>query len=377
VSTRRIPRWAIAVAMIALLVVAAIIAGPPASEAPLDPASTARDGLRGVQELLQGTGAQVEVSLDPPVDTSTRGFVPLDRLPARDRETWLEWTRGGGTLVVADPGSPLHGLDPGAGAGLAGALGATPRLPACDLPALAAVGEVVHTGWRGFVVPTDGTGCFPVGDEGDAWLVVRPEGAGNVIALGSADPFTNGRLDRGDNAVLAAALLAPAPGDRVVLVPRPAVGEGDTTLLDLVPTRTWRGLSILLVALVLGVLWRSRRLGLPVADRLPPVVPAAELARSVAGLLQRARSRDGAAGQLRASARREVADRLGAATATTPDDLVDLVVARTAVERPIAHLGLVDAPVDDDRALVEVARAVAAVRHASETGLPSPQEGSR
>jgi hypothetical protein len=365
----RVPRWALAASMVGVLVLAVVLVGPPAGETPLDPASTAADGLRGVRDLLEGSGVQVDVSLEQPVDISTRAFVPIDRLTAADRAGWLDWVRAGGTLIVADPGSRLHGLPP-AGGGLAGALGATPRAPACDLPALAAVEQAVHAAWRGYEVPTDGDACFPVGEDA-AWLVVRPEGRGTVVALGAADPFTNGQLDRADNAVLAAALLGPSPDDRLVIVPRPAVGGGDTTLVDLVPTRIWHGLLLLLVAAVLGVLWRGRRLGPPVADRLPPVVPAAELARSVADLLQRAGSRDGAARQLRANARRDVGTGLGAPAGTEPTALVELLADRTGLDATTASLALLDTPVGDDRGLVDVARAAREARRAAGSGLPA------
>jgi hypothetical protein len=362
------------VAMVGLLVAAAVVAGPPASETPLDPDSTASDGLRGVRDLLTQVGVDVEVSLERPIDISAKVFVPLDLLGTERREALLDWVREGGTLVVADAGSPLHGLAAG-GTGLAGALGATPRPPACDLVALAEVDEVVHAGWRGLEVPDGADSCFPIGDDGEAWMVVRPEGDGTLVALGSADPFTNGQLDRADNAVLAAALLGPAPGDRLVMVPRPPVGEGETGLLDLVPVRVWRGLAVLLVAATLGLLWRSRRLGPPVAERLPPVVPAAELARSVAALLQRAHSRQGAADQLRSGARREVAQRLGAGTTAGGLELAALVSARTAVDAETARLGLVDHPVEDDDSLVAVARAAAEVRRATDVGVPAPDGG--
>jgi hypothetical protein len=370
VRRRRFPRWLVAVAMVGLLVAATLITGPPGSTAPLDPDSTASDGLRGVRDLLTEVGVDVEVSLERPVDISTKVFVPLDLLGTQRRDDLLAWVRDGGTLVVADPGSPLHGLTSG-GAGLAGALGATPRRPNCDLEGLDEVGEVLHSGWRGFEAPDGAVACFPVGDD-QAWLVVRREGEGTVIALGSADPLTNGQLDRADNAVLAAALLGPAPGDHLVVVPRPAVGEGDTGLLDLVPTRIWRGLAVLFVAVVLAALWRSRRLGPPVAERLPPVVPSAELARSVAGLLQRAHSRQGAADQLRAGARREAAERLGAAPMSRPADLVALATTRTTIDPDVARTALLDGPVDDDQTLVAVARASAETRRASlRTGEPA------
>jgi hypothetical protein len=359
---RRPPRWAVAVAMTALLVLAAVIAGPPGTDEPLDPDSVAPEGLRGVRDLLEAVGVETDVSLDLPVDMSTKLFVPVDRLGERRHEAIAAWVREGGTLVVADPTSRLHGLG-SSPPGFEGVLGATPRQPACSLDAVEEVDEVVHAGWTGLTVPDGATGCFPVGDEA-AWLVARQEGAGTIVALGSATPFTNRQLDRADNAVLAASLLGAAPGDRVVFVPLPPLGEGDATLLDLVAPRVWRGLGVLLVASLLGVLWRSRRLGPPVPERLPPVVPAAELARSVAGLLQRAHSRQGAAAQLRVDARREVGARLGAAGSASGEDLVQLAVARTEVAPDVARTALVDGPVDDDNGLVEVARATGTLRRA-------------
>jgi hypothetical protein len=347
---------------VALLVLAAVIAGPPATDEPLDPDSVAPEGLRGVRDLLQTVGVQTDVSLDLPVDMSTILFVPVDRLGERRHEAIAAWVRDGGTLVVADPSSRLHGLG-SSPPGFEGAFGATPRTPACPLEALAEVDEVVHADWSGLTVPDGATGCFPIDDEA-AWLVARPEGAGTIVALGSAAPFTNRNLDRADNAVLAASLLGAAPGDQVVFVPRPPLGEGDATLLDLVAPRVWRGLGVLLVASLLGVLWRSRRLGPPVPERLPPVVPAAELARSVAGLLQRAHSREGAAAQLRVHTRREVGARLGAPGSASGEELAQLAVARTEVPPDVARTALVDGPVPDDGELVEVARAAGTLRRA-------------
>jgi hypothetical protein len=371
---RRLPRWALAAPAVALLVAAAVLAGPPAGDAPLDPTSVAPDGLRGVRDLLAEMGVESDVSLDPPVDTSTNVFVPVDLLDRARRQALLAWADTGGTLVVADPGSPLHGLT-ATGRGLAGFVGGTARTPACDVGGLADVGEVLHAGWVGYEVPDGGTACFPLGEEGEAWLVVQAVGEGTIVALGSADPFTNAQLDRTDNAVLAATLLGAAPGDRLVVVPRPPVGEGDRGLLDLVAPRVWRGLGLLLLAVLLGLAWRGRRLGPPVAERLPPVVPAAELARSVAALLQRAGSRDGAARLLRERARRDVVAGLRADPTTSPEDLVHLLTARTGLPEATARTALVaEGGGDEDERLVAVARAAAATRAAAVRGLPSRQD---
>jgi hypothetical protein len=368
---RRVSTSVVVVAMLILLVIAAVVAGPPASPGPpLDPDSTAPDGLRGVRDLLETVGVTSEVALEAPADTAARVFVPVDVLGTERRDALEDWVRRGGTLVVADATSPLHGLEP-TGTGLAGILGATPRRAECELAAVDTVSEVVHAGWTGLEVPEQGAAaCFPTG-EGAAWLVVRTQGEGTVVALGSADPFTNGQLDRGDNAVLAAALLGPAPGGELVVVPRPPVGEGETGLLDLVAPRVWRGLGLVGLGVLLALLWRGRRLGPPVPERLPPVVPAAELARSVAGLLQRARSREGAAAHLRRQARRATADRLGAASTTSADALAHLAATRTGVDPELARTALVDVDVDDDEGLVAVARATVALRRATDTGLPA------
>jgi hypothetical protein len=181
---RRPPRWVLAVAMTALLVLAAVITGPPATDEPLDPDSVAPEGLRGLRDLLEAVGVQTDVSLDLPVDMSTKLFVPVDRLGERRHEAIAAWVRDGGTLVVADPTSRLHGLG-SSPPGFEGVLGATPRRPACALDAVEEVDEVVHAGWSGLTVPDGATGCFPIGDEA-AWLVARPEGAGTIVALGSA-----------------------------------------------------------------------------------------------------------------------------------------------------------------------------------------------
>jgi hypothetical protein len=369
-ARRPLPRWALALAGVALLVVAALVAGPTDGEVPLDPDGVGPEGLRGLREVLAEVGVHTDVALDPPADTDVRAFVPVDLLNRARREDWRGWVERGGLLVVADPASPLHGLA-ATGPGLADLVGATARAPGCDALASRGVAEVRHGSWVDLEVPDDARwACFPAGDgTATAWAVARPVGAGTVVALGSAAPFTNGALGRADHAVLAAALLAPAPGDRVVLVPRPPVGEGDEALLDLVAPRVWRGLGLLALATLLTLLWRGRRLGAPVTEPLPPVVPAAELARSVAGLLQRADDRAGAAAALRRALRRDVTEVLGAPAGTPPDRLAASLAARLpSLPADLVDTALVDRPVDRDEDLVHVARAVETCRSALRAG---------
>ncbi len=357
---------------LAALVAAVLVLGPPPSGQPLDPDGVDPSGLRGLVEVLTALEVEVEVADAPPEQATTRVLVARDRLGADGREALLAWVEAGGTLVIADPTSPLHGL---ATVGSDQLVGRSARAPVCEL--LPEVAEVRQGDWEGLEVPPDAEACFPIGDGAGAWLVARPRGDGRLVALGSAEPLTNARLDEADNAVLAASLLGPAPGDRLRIVPpAPLAGDaGDDGLLALVADRVWWSLGLLALALVLAVLWQARRDGPVVTEQLPPVLPSAELARSLAGLLQRTGGRQDAADRLRRQARRTVRHACALPTGQPPEALVGAVVDRGLLVLPDARLALVHAPVPDDDALLAVATAVHRLRTAlaiPTTRRPSP-----
>ncbi|MFU8839855.1 MAG: DUF4350 domain-containing protein [Nitriliruptoraceae bacterium] len=346
---------------LAALVAAVLVLGPPPSGQPLDPDGVDPGGLRGLVEVLTALDVDVEVADTPPDEAGTRVLVARDRLGADDREALLAWVEAGGTLVVADPTSLLHGLER---VGSDQLVGRSARAPACAL--LPEVREVRQGDWEGLEVPAGAEACFPIGDGAGAWLVAQPRGAGRLVALGSAQPLTNALLDEADNAVLAASLLGPSPGDRLRIVPptrRPG-DVGDDGLLALVADRVWWLLGLLALALVLAVVWQARRDGPVVREQLPPVLPSAELARSLAGLLQRSGGRQDAADRLRRQARRTVRHACGLPTGQAPEALVGAVVDRGLLAPDDARLALVPAPVPDDGALLAVATAVHRLRAA-------------
>ena len=99
----------IGIAVSLALVVAALLAGQGSSGegAPLSPTSTAPDGLRGLVLLLESFGSPVGTEHAVP-DANTRvALLARDGLDDRSREDVRSWVRAGGTLVVADPESPL------------------------------------------------------------------------------------------------------------------------------------------------------------------------------------------------------------------------------------------------------------------------------
>lgn len=360
-ATRRSGRrWLLVIAALVLLAGSALVLAPPPAGAPLDPDNPGPDGLMGLVELLETVDVDVDVSTNIPSDTSTKSFVPVDQMRDERREEWRDWVRDGGTLVVAGDQAPLHGFAP-AGEVVAPGFGDTERAPACEL--LPDVEVVSHGDWRGLEVPDEGIGCFPLDRPDVAWLVERSLGEGRVLALGSADPLTNAALDQADHAALAASLLGPAPGERLRVVPRPEPGEAEVGLTALVAPSVWWGLLLAGLAVIAAAVWRGRRLGPPVAERLPPVVQSAELARSVAGLLQRTGDRQAAAQRLRRRARRDAGRHLGGAVTGQDVALVEQLVGRAGVARSDAELAVLDGPVADDAALVEVAEAVRRMRH--------------
>ena len=217
VTTSRTRQLLTAALGLVALVAAVLTLGPPPSGQPLDPDGVDPGGLRGLVEVLERLDVDVRVGAGVPEDVEARVLVARDRLGQTDRDELLAWVEAGGTLVVADPSSPLHGL---ARVGSDQFLGRSARAPDC--PLLGEVGQVLQGGWEGFEVPAGARSCFPVGDGDGAWLVVSARGSGQLVALGSPDPFTNGLLDEADNAVLAASLLGPAPGARLRVVPTAA-----------------------------------------------------------------------------------------------------------------------------------------------------------
>lgn len=362
----------LAIVGIAAAVLAAYLAGPGAVTGPdYDPRSTQAGGTAGILDVVRSTGSAVDVASDVPAslrEETSAVLVLVDGMSTSERDTLRGWTEGGGRLVVADPSSPLVDLElaGGLGTGLVGPV----RLPA-RCPLLSEVGSVLASDWATFEVPEDASGCFPTA--GGAWLVRRPVGAGEIIALGGPDALTNRRLAHGDNAVLAVHLLAPEPGSRVVVVPLPRPGSGDASLVDLVPDRVLHLLGGLVGLFALTAWWRGRRLGAPVREPLPLRVPGAALVDGVGDLLQRAGDRAGAAAALRGGLRRDLEPILGLG----PETPLELVVARAAARTGLEHDAIVaaldDRPVEDDAALLQLARAAALVRRrAARQGTPGP-----
>ncbi|HUH06604.1 MAG TPA: DUF4350 domain-containing protein [Egibacteraceae bacterium] len=351
-------RWAPLAALFAFIVAAAVIGGPPQEHGPpLDPRSSDPLGTKALADLLGELGAEVRVEAEPQEGAGGTALLLFDDLDEDRAERLEAWVRAGGTLVLADPHSPLAPRIRGS-ADIGGLSGSIAKR--CDLAALEGVERVAAPGSTVLEAPAGGVGCFPRGE--GHWLVVTEQQDGAVVALGGWESLVNANLGEADNAVLAAALLAPRPGGIVTFLRPPLPGEGQATLGDLVAPRVRLSMLQMAAAFVLAAAWRARRLGLPVIEGQPVQIPGSELVVAVGNLLQQTKARTRAARLLREDARTAMAERLGLPPGAPPERVADAVAQRTGAPAARVQALLSDHEPADDAALVRLAQEAERIR---------------
>jgi hypothetical protein len=362
-------------ALAAVLVVASIIVTrPPASGLPLDPRSSDSEGTRALVLVLERLGADVELADRLPLDDPDVVLVLSDSHDPDTAERLRDHARDGGVLVVTDPTGTVARADLGEPAGRG--LFETVLERGCDMPALAETARVrVGRSWL-LEPPAGASGCF--GRQGFAWLVVEELGRGTLVTTGGPSFVTNALLGEEDNAVVAAAVLAPRPGTRVaILTPDFAIAEGGgtETLGSLIPLPLRIAFLQLVIAFLLLVLWKSRRLGAPVAEPQAVRLPGSELVVAVGTLLHRKGAHDRATALLREQLRRALAERLGLPEAGDAEMLAAAVAARTDVPADEVLAVLAGPPPATDTELVALAQRAESIRHA--VTLPVPTGAGR
>ncbi|MEU8452620.1 DUF4350 domain-containing protein [Streptomyces globisporus] len=352
----------------------------------LDPRSADPKGSRAVAELLKARGISVSVATTLDEATAATGpdttlLVTGPNLLTRSQQLRLDdaaSASAGRTLLVAPGQGATHRLAPGIRAESHQAVSAL--APACELPAARGAGAADMGGTRYTTRDPTAVACYP--SAGLPSLVVLPTGAGgDTVVLGSPDILHNERLDKQGNASLALQLLGSRPHlvwylpsltDPSATTEDGAPGDGDeeqpeggarddsadeSSFLDLVPSGWLWGTLQLALAAVLAAVWRARRLGPLVTERLPVAIRASESAEGRSLLYRKANARDRTADALRAASRTRLAPLAGvpARDAHTPDVLLPAVSARvTAPDRDLKTLLFGTAP-STDAALVLLA----------------------
>ncbi|MGC9410755.1 DUF4350 domain-containing protein [Streptomyces sp. DZ1-3] len=334
----------------------------------LDPRSADPAGSRAVAELLaeRGVSTRVVTTLDAAraaTGPDTTLLVAAPDLLTERQQTRLHATvagSGGRTVLVAPGGRAVERLVPGVTADPALSFDST-LAPACDLPAARRAGTA-DTGGLRYSTHLAADTCYP--SRRLATLLRVPDTSaestpGDTVVLGARDILVNDRLDDHGNASLALQLLGsrdhlvwylPSLSD----VPDPDEERG---FFDLLPSGWLWGTLQLFMAAALAALWRARRLGPLVPEKLPVAIRASETVEGRARLYRKANARDRAATALRSATRTRLAPLVGVPVtrAHTPETLLPALSAHLHGDGQPLHSLLFGPPPGDDAALIALA----------------------
>lgn len=353
-----------------LLAGAAILATlrSDARHSALDPRSGDPYGSRAVAELLADHGVSTRVvttltgaraATGP--DTTLLVAVPDLLTERRQRELRSATVGSGGRTVLVAPGAwSVETLVPGVTADPATSRTST-LAPDCALPAAQRAGNADTGGIRYTTTRRDADECYPSNRLATLVRVPDTTGDGDTVVLGAPDIFHNDRLDEQGNASLALQLLGSRPHLVWYL---PSLSDTSATdqdeeksFFDLIPSGWLWGTLQLFVAAALAALWRVRRLGPLVPEKLPVAIRASETVEGRARLYRRADARDRAATVLRSATRTRLAPVVGVpvAQAHTPETLVPALSTHLDGDGQSLHPLLFGPPPADDTGLITLA----------------------
>ncbi|MFI6085809.1 DUF4350 domain-containing protein [Streptomyces sp. NPDC051217] len=375
--------FALAILLVAGIALAAVRSGDQHGR--LDPRSADPLGSRAVAELLKDRGVSTRVVTTLAEATAGTGpdttlVVTSPNLLTFHQQRTLQAAAelSGGRTVLLSPGPPsVDTLAPGVTSTTETPV--TARDPRCSLPAAREAGAVDIGGWRYTTDSPNSDACYPT-DGRPSLLRVDTTADGDTVLLGSPDLLYNERLAKQGNASLALQLLGSRPhivwylpslSDPSATESGSGIGNGngngddsgdssgeedqdggdnESSFLDLIPSGWLWGTLQLALAAVLAAVWRSRRLGPVVAERLPVAIRASEATEGRARLYRKANARDRAASVLRTETRTRLASLLGVppSEAHTPEALVPAVSAQLPDDsRDLRTLLFGPAPADD------------------------------
>ncbi|WP_435284083.1 DUF4350 domain-containing protein [Streptomyces koelreuteriae] len=333
----------------------------------LDPRSADPGGSRAVAELLadRGVDTRVVTTLDEATAASgpdTTLLVAAPDLLTRSQQSRLHDSfadSGGRTVLVASGSASVERLAPGVTADPATSLDST-LAPDCDLPAALRAGTADTGGVRYTTTHLDADQCYPSERLATLLRIPAPTGNGDTVALGAPDILLNDRLDQQGNASLALQLLGSRP-HLVWYLPSlsdtSAGTDDERGFFDLLPSGWLWGTLQLFIAAALAALWRARRLGPLVPEKLPVAIRASETAEGRARLYRKADARDRAANALRSTTRTRLAPLTGVPVtqAHTPEALLPALSAHLHGDGQDLHTLLFGPAPSTDAALIALA----------------------
>ncbi|MFJ3229390.1 DUF4350 domain-containing protein [Streptomyces sp. NPDC086787] len=331
----------------------------------LDPRSVDSHGSRAVAELLaqRGVSTRVVTTLDEAraaAAPDTTLLVAVPDLLTHRQQTALHSAvarAAGRTVLVAAGGPSVERLAPGVAADPATSYDSV-LSPDCALPAARRAGSADTGGIRYTTTRLDADSCYPSDGLATLLRIPAPSGGGDTVVLGAPDILYNERLDEQGNASLALQLLGSRPHLVWYL---PSFSDSSATaaddrqgFLDLLPSGWLWGTLQLFIAAALAALWRARRLGPLVPERLPVTIRASETVEGRARLYRRANARDRAAAALRSTTRTRLAPLVGVpvSQAHAPEALLPALSTHLHGDGQSLPTLLFGPPPGDDKALV-------------------------
>lgn len=351
-------RWVLAAlaVIVALATLSAYLTAPRAGGR-LDATSTAPDGARALLTLVREHGVDVVVAPDVAAVEAAAGtnalIVVVQTYHLVDEELLRRLADLPADLLVVEPMSRTReALAPEIEAADSTSFGAG-REPNCDLREATRAGAVQLQMSAAY----EASGATPVTRCYEGALVRYSAGGRQVTVVGSADFMTNDALLEEGNAALAMNLTGTNPR-MIWYAPQFTEGQttGGATLFDLIPAQVWWIVWQLILVVVLVAVWKARRVGPLVAERLPVVVRASETVEGRGRLYRSRRARDRAADALRTATVQRIVPRLGLSRNADPPAVAQGVTARCGVDPQYAAHLLFGPPPTDDAGLVNLAR---------------------
>ncbi|UKF31121.1 DUF4350 domain-containing protein [Clavibacter phaseoli] len=375
-ALRRAGTW-IALAALAVLVAVASLAvsGAARQGDALAPDNPAPGGTQALARVLEAQGVEVTLAttlagardaVGDGEDTTLVLGATSDRLDDdRLAEVGRLATR---TVLLAPDFRTLQVIAPDVAAGGAAESADRALDAVCALPAARAAGSVPDDAPVFRYLGDDASAavtCFP-DDTGQAFALLEVPAAlapGGTVAVLGADPIlTNDRIAEQGSAALALGVLGERP--RLVwYTPSPddAATDAPPTLGELTPGWVTPAILLLGTAALAAAVWRGRRFGPLVVERLPVVVRADETAEGRARLYQRADARGHALDALRVGTVDRIASTLALGRLASVDDVVAASAAALREDPAAIRRLLLDDRPRTDRDLVDLAGRLAAL----------------
>jgi hypothetical protein len=359
----------LALAAVALggAIVVTLLGGGGTGGRSLGPANPAPAGAKAVVEVLRDQG--VDVTVTTSFDSTLEATRDAGRtaLLVDDADGFLtddQWAGLVGTqtrlVLLAPSQTALDVVAPGVA--LVGAADDAIVSPGCDLATLARVDRVDAGGVAYEADAVDEAGDDPVvaclaTDVGAGLVEVTGAGA-PVTVVGATTALTNAAVGSDDNAAYALSVLGQAP-ELVWYLPGAAdLPPGQGTLATLTPSWVTPVLVLLLLTGVAAMVWRGRRLGPLVVERLPVTVRASETTEGRARLYERSGDRLHALDQLRIGALGRLARGTGLSVGASVDQIIERVAPLVSAPPAALRHVLVDARPSDDRELLSLSDAL-------------------